>query len=136
MPRRPPSNAARLIDKPYIGAWPFPSSKGTTDYETILYADGTASCNCPGWIYCKKMGEHYVGSVYVGDRICGHISNDKGNPCIGPYIPRLLNGSIRPEDVYNGISPGGSQRVHPQPPAIVTRTIPQVSRSSRLIIDD
>jgi len=34
-----------------VAAWPFKSSKGTTNYETILYSDGSTSCDCPGWVY-------------------------------------------------------------------------------------
>lgn len=27
----------------------FESSSGNGVYETLLYTDGTTSCNCPGW---------------------------------------------------------------------------------------
>lgn len=30
--------------------WMFPSdSNPSTEYQTLLYADGTTSCNCKGW---------------------------------------------------------------------------------------
>ena len=40
-------------------AYPFPSSRGVTTYQTILYDDGSTSCDCPGWIFqghnCKHV---------------------------------------------------------------------------------
>ncbi len=30
-----------------------PSSKGTRDYETVIWSDGLCSCNCPGWTMVK-----------------------------------------------------------------------------------
>lgn len=30
-------------------AWTFKSSSGTKRYQTLQYADGTTSCDCPGW---------------------------------------------------------------------------------------
>lgn len=44
-----------------IAAWSFPSSGGSTVYEVLLYDDGVLSCNCPGWVYCRK-----------GERGCKH----------------------------------------------------------------
>lgn len=44
-------------DKPVARTFRFPSLS-TPDkpaYTTILYADGTTSCNCPGW--CNKRYE-------------------------------------------------------------------------------
>ncbi len=29
--------------------WTFVSSRGAARYQTLLYADGTTSCDCPGW---------------------------------------------------------------------------------------
>lgn len=34
-----------------IYAWAEPSSHGTTTYEILLHADGSLSCNCPGWVF-------------------------------------------------------------------------------------
>jgi hypothetical protein len=36
-----------------IWAWPHPSSKGVTVYQTALHADGKLSCTCPGWTIVK-----------------------------------------------------------------------------------
>lgn len=37
-----------------VAAWAFPSSRGTTTYETVLYGDGSTSCSCPGWVFKKS----------------------------------------------------------------------------------
>jgi hypothetical protein len=29
--------------------WTFPSSTSDKKYETLLYSDGSTSCDCPGW---------------------------------------------------------------------------------------
>lgn len=39
---------------PVLYAWPSPSSRGVTVYETLLRRDGTMSCDCPGWINAKR----------------------------------------------------------------------------------
>jgi hypothetical protein len=43
--------------------WTFPSSSGGKRYQTLLYADGTTSCECPGW--CKRIAPD-------GSRSCKH----------------------------------------------------------------
>ena len=35
---------------------------GSRDYETVIWSDGSISCNCPGWIF-KRAGR---------DRTCKH----------------------------------------------------------------
>lgn len=36
--------------KPITRVWIFPSdSNPSTEYQTLLYADGSTSCNCMGW---------------------------------------------------------------------------------------
>jgi hypothetical protein len=38
------------MSKPISRVWTFTSdSNPATQYETLLYADGSLSCNCPGW---------------------------------------------------------------------------------------
>jgi hypothetical protein len=43
--------------------WTFVSSKGDRRYQTLLYADGATSCDCPGW--CKRTATD-------GSRSCKH----------------------------------------------------------------
>ena len=43
--------------------WTFASSKGGNHYQTLLYADGSTSCDCPGW--CRRVAE-------AGSRSCRH----------------------------------------------------------------
>lgn len=38
------------MKKPIQKCWTFPStSNPSKHYETLLYEDGSTSCNCPGW---------------------------------------------------------------------------------------
>ncbi|RYD84275.1 MAG: hypothetical protein EOP84_05960 [Verrucomicrobiaceae bacterium] len=43
--------------------WTFASSKGNRLYQTILYVDGSTSCDCPGW--CRRVAAD-------GSRSCKH----------------------------------------------------------------
>ncbi len=43
--------------------WTFISSKGDKRYQTILYTDGSTSCDCPGW--CRRVAAD-------GSRTCKH----------------------------------------------------------------
>ncbi len=43
--------------------WTFVSSRGDKRYQTLLYADGSTSCDCPGW--CKRTAAD-------GSRTCKH----------------------------------------------------------------
>ena len=43
--------------------WTFASSSGGGRYQTLLYADGTTSCECPGW--CRRVASD-------GSRSCKH----------------------------------------------------------------
>lgn len=43
--------------------WTFASSSGRGHYQTLLYADGTTSCECPGW--CRRVAAD-------GSRSCKH----------------------------------------------------------------
>ena len=45
--------------------WVFASDSSDKRYETIQYADGSTSCNCPGWKF-KSRG------VSGGERTCKH----------------------------------------------------------------
>jgi len=38
------------MSSPIAKVWTFPSSSNPSKtYETLLYTDGSTSCNCPGW---------------------------------------------------------------------------------------
>ena len=43
--------------------WTFVSSSGSGRYQTLLYADGSTSCDCPGW--CRRVAAD-------GSRSCKH----------------------------------------------------------------
>ena len=46
-----------------IKCWTFLSSRGDRRYQTLLYADGSTSCDCPGW--CRRVAGD-------GSRSCRH----------------------------------------------------------------
>lgn len=48
---------------PIVKMWIFKSSSGQGKYQTLQYADGATSCDCPGWT--KRV---YPG----GRRMCKH----------------------------------------------------------------
>jgi hypothetical protein len=37
-----------------LAAWATPSRHGAAIYETLLYADGQLSCDCPAWIFVRR----------------------------------------------------------------------------------
>ena len=86
-----------------IAAWAFPSSSGSTTYETTLDEEGTLNCNCPGFIF-KKKGQA---------RGCKHTRQ------IEPYTGRVLSGSLTPQQVGVYVGVAGS----PSPPAASTAPI-------------
>ena len=59
--------------------WTFVSSRGDRRYQTLLYADGSTSCDCPGW--CRRVAGdgsrscRHTRSVLMGsaDRECESI---------------------------------------------------------------
>lgn len=67
---------------PVAAAWAFASSHGATTYETLLYPDGTLSCDCPGWVF-QKAGR---------PRGCRHTKD------LGPYAAAVLDGRLSPEE--------------------------------------
>jgi len=48
---------------PIAKCWTFASSSGGGRYQTLLYVDGTTSCECPGW--CRRVATD-------GSRTCKH----------------------------------------------------------------
>jgi hypothetical protein len=69
--------------------WTFASSSGGGRYQTLLYADGTTSCECPGW--CRRVASDgsrsckHTRSVLMGtaDREC-ETSHDYQVPAAAP----------------------------------------------------
>ena len=52
------------MNKPIQRVWTFNSdSNPDVEYQTLQYADGTTSCNCPGWT--RRMAQD-------GSRSCKH----------------------------------------------------------------
>jgi len=45
-------------------AWVFASSSGSGQYQTLLYADGSTSCDCKGWT--RRVARD-------GSRTCKHV---------------------------------------------------------------
>lgn len=43
-----------------------PSSSGSKNYETLLYTDGSASCDCPGWTRRKVRSCKHTRGVDMG----------------------------------------------------------------------
>ncbi len=87
---------------PIVAAWAFPSSSGSTTYETTLDNEGTLSCNCPGFIF-KKKGQ---------ERGCKHTRQ------IEPYAERVRAGSVTAEQVgvwlgISGATPAAPKSVSP-----------------------
>ena len=37
-----------------VAAWANPSSRGSTTYETVLWASGELTRDCPGWVNKKR----------------------------------------------------------------------------------
>ncbi len=53
------------MDKQITRVWTFASdSNPDIEYQTLQYADGTTSCDCPGW--CRRVAAD-------GSRSCKHV---------------------------------------------------------------
>jgi hypothetical protein len=74
--------------------WTFLSSKGDRRYQTLLYTDGTTSCDCPGW--CKRTAADgsrsckHTRAVVMGtaDRECERM-HDYGATVAAPPAPTM-----------------------------------------------
>ena len=60
--------------------WTFASSKGGGRYQTLLYADGSTSCDCFGW--CRRVAAD-------GSRSCKHtrsvLMGSADRECLGMH---------------------------------------------------
>ena len=74
--------------------WTFVSSRGDRRYQTLLYADGSTSCDCPGW--CRRVATDgsrsckHARSVLMGsaDRECESI-HDYNVAVSAPVKPEM-----------------------------------------------
>lgn len=73
--------------------WTFRSSKGDRHYQTLLYADGSTSCDCPGW--CKRIAADrsrsckHTRSVMLGTADQeAESSHDSRQPAAVPTAPQ------------------------------------------------
>lgn len=55
-----------LMNKTIAKAWTFESSSSSKTYETLLYTDGTTSCNCPGWTRRAQRTCKHTRAVDMG----------------------------------------------------------------------
>lgn len=82
-------------------AWTFRSDTSSKSYQTLLYSDGTTSCNCPGWT--RRTGPNgqrsckHTRSVDMGmadDEAVAHV--DYGKPVsakVGKAMPAFAKAS-------------------------------------------
>lgn len=105
---------------PVTAAWAFASTHGTTTYETLLYSDGTLSCNCPGWVFRKADQP----------RGCRHTREAE------PFAARLLSGQLTPEAV-GAVRPATTPRPSPtrRRPAVPRPTVNPLTGRLRRHID-
>jgi hypothetical protein len=86
-----------------VAAWATASTHGAALYETVLYADGSLSCNCPGWVYPRN------GRT----RACRHTRTYE------PLAPGLLTAAAATGPSRAGTRPtGGGSGASPQPPVV------------------
>ena len=97
-----------------LAAWAFPSSSGSTTYETILTDAGELSCNCPGYVFKRKDTQ----------RACRHTKQ------IDPYSDRLMSGSLTAEQVAVWLGVAAAPQNGAQTPAPVRQTSSQSASSA------
>lgn len=91
-----------------MAAWATPSTHGAAVYETLLYADGQLSCNCPAWVYVRKgrpRGCRHTRAAerQVADVLAGRVAVTSGSSRSTPRGPtatsRLTGRPLRRFDV-------------------------------------
>ena len=65
------------------------SMTSAAKYETVVYRDGSTSCNCPGWVFKRRDQP----------RECKHTR------ALAPHIADLVSGAAQAEK-YGGVTPG------------------------------
>ena len=91
-----------------MAAWATPSTHGAAVYETLLYADGQLSCNCPAWVYVRKgrprgcrhtrAAESQVADVRAG-RVAVTSGSSRSTPRGPTPTSRLTGRPLRRFDV-------------------------------------
>jgi hypothetical protein len=89
-----------MQSKDVLEAWPMMSSHGSTTYETVLYTDGSTSCDCPAWIYPKagrpRTCKHLRAlSSEIAQRLAEYRSPRP--QALSPEAERLLRRGMFPE---------------------------------------
>jgi hypothetical protein len=86
-----------------VAAWATRSRHGAAVYETLLYADGQLSCDCPAWIYATKGRP----------RSCRHTR------AVESQVPDVLSGRVT---VAGGRTAGSSRPTSRGPTATSSLT--------------
>ena len=87
------------MNAPIAKCWTFLSSRGDRRYQTLLYIDGSTSCDCPGW--CRRVAAdgsrscRHTRSVLMGsaDRECER-SHDYNVPVNAPVKAEMSSARV------------------------------------------
>ena len=88
--------------------WTFASSRGDRSYQTLLYADGSTSCDCPGW--CRRVAPDgsrsckNTRSVLMGtaNREC-ESAHDYGHGVAAHVAASTTTPATRPNSLFGQI---------------------------------
>lgn len=87
------------MNAPIAKCWTFVSSHGDRRCQTLLYADGSTSCDCPGW--CRRVAAdgsrscRHTRSVLMGsaDRECESMQ-DNNVPVSAPVKAEMSSARV------------------------------------------
>ena len=103
-----------VMGKPVAHRWTFKSKSNPSQvpYETILYRDGTISCNCPGWTRRNANGvRECKHTLLIDEGIKNGTINTTGDAVAPVSAPRLRGKSsstvrtVRRLDLRPGAQP-------------------------------
>lgn len=87
--------------KTIVAVWCFTSASAAGKvYQTLLYCDGSASCDCPGWTYkgritaagkrtCKHTRLVYAGQADAAAVSRTNYTDGAGQACPLPFRPQV-----------------------------------------------
>lgn len=79
-----------------VKVWIFKSDSSDKSYQTLLYADGSTSCDCFGWTKRSARTCKHTRSVDCGvaDQLCASSTDyrDAKKPMAPSVAPVLANG--------------------------------------------